>query len=33
VAARYDYFHQELVSTLAEGDSSKLGRGYPGATA
>jgi hypothetical protein len=33
VAARYDYFHQELVNTLAEGDPSKLGAGYPGATA
>ena len=33
VAARYDYFHQELVNTLAEGDPSKLGSDYPGATA
>jgi hypothetical protein len=33
VVARYDYFHQELVNTLAEGDPSKLGRDYPGATA
>lgn len=33
VAARYDYFHQELVSTLAEGDPSKLGADYPGAAA
>jgi hypothetical protein len=31
VAARHDYFHQELVNTLAEGDTSKLGAGYPGA--
>jgi hypothetical protein len=31
VAARHDYFHQELVNTLAEGDTSKLGEGYPGA--
>jgi hypothetical protein len=31
VAARYDYFHQELVNTLAEGDPSKLGAAYPGA--
>ena len=30
VAARYDYFHQELVNTLAGGDSSKLGNSYPG---
>ena len=33
VASRYDYFHQELVNTLAEGDPSKLGGDYPGATA
>ena len=33
VAARYDYFHQELVNTLAEGDQTKLGDNYPGATA
>ena len=32
VAARYDYFHGELVNTLAEGDESKLGSNYPGAT-
>jgi hypothetical protein len=32
VAARYDYFHGELVNTLAEGDASKLGSSYPGAT-
>jgi hypothetical protein len=32
VAARHDYFHQELVNTLAEGDSAKLGSGYPGAS-
>ncbi len=31
VAARYDYFHQELVNTLAEGDPAKLGDSYPGA--
>jgi hypothetical protein len=31
VAARYDYFHQELVSTLAKGDPAKLGGDYPGA--
>jgi hypothetical protein len=29
VAARYDYFYHELVSTLAEGDPSKLGSDYP----
>ncbi|HEX7996974.1 MAG TPA: hypothetical protein VF528_01055 [Pyrinomonadaceae bacterium] len=32
VAARYDYFHQELVNTLAEGDAGKLGNDYPGAS-
>ena len=32
VASRYDYFHGELVNTLAEGDESKLGSNYPGAT-
>ena len=31
VAARHDYFHQELVNTLAEGDPAKLGNNYPGA--
>jgi hypothetical protein len=31
VTARYDYFHHELVSTLAEGNADKLGREYPGA--
>jgi len=33
VAARHDYFHQELVNTLAEGDPAKLGASYPGASA
>ena len=32
VAQRYDYFHHELVTTLAEGDEAKLGNAYPGAT-
>ena len=32
VAAKFDYFHYEVVSTLAEGDEAKLGDGYPGAT-
>jgi len=32
VAARHDYFHQELVNTLAEGDVEKLGMSYPGAS-
>jgi hypothetical protein len=31
VAARHDYFHHELVNTLAEGDPAKLGNAYPGA--
>lgn len=30
VAARHDYFHQELVNSLAEGDPNKLGGNYPG---
>ncbi len=30
VAAKYDYFYDELVNTLAEGDASKLGRDCPG---
>ena len=30
VAARHDYFHQELVNMLAEGDPAKLGGSYPG---
>jgi hypothetical protein len=32
VAARFDYFHYEVVNTLAEGDENKLGESYPGAT-
>ena len=32
VAQRYDYFHHELVNTLAEGDVAKLGSSYPGTT-
>ncbi|MFL6228801.1 MAG: GAF domain-containing protein [Pyrinomonadaceae bacterium] len=32
VSPRYDYFHQELVTTLAEGDAARLGAGYPGAS-
>ena len=31
VAQRYDYFHHELVATLAEGDEARLGSAYPGA--
>ena len=30
VAAKFDYFHYELVSSLAEGDENKLGLSYPG---
>ena len=32
VSSRYDYFHHELVNMLAEGDPSKLGADYPGAS-
>lgn len=32
VARKYDYFHHELVTRLAEGDEEKLGEAYPGAT-
>jgi hypothetical protein len=32
VAAKFDYFHYELVNTLGESEESKLGSGYPGAT-
>lgn len=32
VATKYDYFHHELVNTLAGGDEAKLGETYPGAT-
>lgn len=31
VAAKFDYFHYELVNSLAEGDADRLGTGYPGA--
>jgi hypothetical protein len=30
VATKFDYFHYELVSNLAEGDENKLGNSYPG---
>jgi hypothetical protein len=33
VAGKFDYFHYELVNTLAEGDEARLGSDYPGATA
>ena len=29
VAGRFDYFYEELVNTLAEGDPSKLGANFP----
>jgi hypothetical protein len=32
VAAKFDYFHYELVSNLAEGSDAKLGASYPGST-
>ncbi|MGI8669196.1 MAG: hypothetical protein ACR2J3_05015 [Aridibacter sp.] len=32
VAAKFDYFHYELVNTLADGEEPKLGGSYPGAT-
>ena len=31
VAERFDYFHYELVNSLAEGEDVKLGATYPGA--
>lgn len=30
VAAKFDYFHYEIVSSLAEGEENRLGGGYPG---
>ncbi|MFZ1700795.1 MAG: hypothetical protein WBO10_03785 [Pyrinomonadaceae bacterium] len=30
VASKFDYFHYELVNSLAEGDDGRLGSGYPG---
>jgi hypothetical protein len=32
VAAKFDYFHYELVNSLAEGNVERLGGGYPGAS-
>lgn len=32
VASKFDYFHYELVNTLAEGDANRLGGNYPGAS-
>jgi hypothetical protein len=32
VAAKFDYFHYELVNSLADGNAERLGSGYPGST-
>lgn len=32
VAAKFDYFHYEVVNALGEGDEKRLGRNYPGST-
>ncbi len=32
VASKFDYFHYELINTLAEGDDNKLGGSYPGSS-
>ncbi|MEQ1604022.1 MAG: hypothetical protein ABL999_04065 [Pyrinomonadaceae bacterium] len=32
VAAKFDYFHYEIVNSLAEGTAERLGSGYPGAS-
>ena len=32
VSAKFDYFHYELVTNLAEGNDTKLGASYPGAS-
>ena len=32
VAAKFDYFHYELLNALAEGETERLGSSYPGAT-
>jgi len=32
VASKFDYFHYEIVNSLADGDDARLGSGYPGAT-
>ena len=32
VAAKFDYFHYELVNALAEGDAQRLGTTYPGSS-
>jgi hypothetical protein len=30
VAAKFDYFHYEIVNSLADGEAQRLGSGYPG---
>lgn len=32
VASKFDYFHYEVVNSLADGQDTRLGTGYPGAT-
>jgi hypothetical protein len=32
VAEKFDYFHYELVNSLADGNADRLGAGYPGAS-
>ena len=32
VAAKFDYFHYEIVNALGDGEESRLGNNYPGAT-
>lgn len=32
VAAKFDYFHYEIVNSLANGDANRLGSSYPGAS-
>lgn len=32
VAAKFDYFHYEIVNALGDGEESKLGNNYPGGT-
>lgn len=32
VAAKFDYFHYEVINSLGEGDETRLGSGYPGAS-
>jgi hypothetical protein len=32
VAAKFDYFHYELVNALADGNAERLGSSYPGSS-